>query len=72
MLSTALVIIKLSVDNIENSKRCKLILVYYKVYRVFQKSYQKIDQNFFNFKKINTSTIYLKCHSSTGVFQTFW
>ena len=62
MLSTTLVIIKWSVDIIENSKRFNLILVsciriiyLHKVYRVFHKFCQKINQNFLNFKKINTS-----------------
>ena len=62
-----MVIVKLSVDNIENSKRYKLILVYYKVYRVFEKFYQKIDQNFLNFKKINTPIISSKKKQFTKI-----
>ena len=62
-----MVIVKLSVDNIENSKRFKLILVYYKVYRVFEKFYQKIDQNFLNFKKINTPIISSKKKQFTKI-----
>ena len=66
MLSTTLVIIKWSVDIIENSKRFNLILVsciriiyLHKVYRVFHKFCQKINQNFLNFKKINTLKIHI-------------
>ena len=62
-----MVIVKLSVDNIENSKRFKLILVYFKVYRVFEKFYQKIDQNFLNFKKINTPIISSKKKQFTKI-----
>ena len=62
-----MVIVKLSVDNIENSKRFKLILVYYKVYRVFEKFYQKIDQNFLNFKKINAPIISSKKKQFTKI-----
>ena len=59
MLSTTLVIIKLSVDNIVNSKRFNLTLV--SLIRIIppqgmqgaSQILSKIDQNFFNFKKIN-------------------
>ena len=61
MPGSTLEIIKLSVDNTENSKRSKLILVYCKVFRKFQNFCQKIDQSkVFDFKKINTLIIFSK------------
>ena len=73
MLSTTLLIIKLSVDNMENSKRFNLILVSCiriippQDIRVFHKFYQKIDQKFFNFKKINASITFSRNKQFTKI-----
>ena len=66
MLRTTLVIIKLQVGNIKNSKRFSLILV--SCVRIIppqgiqsvSKILSKNRSNFFNFKKINTSIIFSK------------
>ena len=76
MLSTTLVIIKLSVENIGNSKRFNLILVsciriippqgMQGVSKILSKNRSKLF-NFFNFKKINTSIIFSKNKQFTKI-----
>ena len=73
MLRTTLVIIKLSVGNIKNSKRFSLILV--SCVRIIppqgiqsvSKILSKNGSNFFNFKKINTSIIFSKNKQFTKI-----